>query len=408
MVCISPCAAAKADADAFSAAAGARIESLTYQCQPTTGLLPGDDGPQKVPASASPCEASAIRLAPVLRRYNRYREALPYARAASDMNGQLGATEKDKDKPVEAKCLTRLPTDAVALNKELGLPAGTLQPEDLRQEDTGFRAALYRDESTGKMILVPRDTQPTSLVDWQTNTRNGQGMDTPQYAAARELASKLGDNNISFDLAGYSKGGGLAQEMALVNQESHAYVFNSAGLHNASLERTGESDFQSLTHRTSAFSAQDDFLTYMNTTTDPQQQIENAEFLQRELAGENRWWKNPMRIDHASPVAPDGSKDASFAIGLDGYKLELTGFVEGLERDFAAGKAIQSFPPVRAAQMETIPGSDSFIGNRLGASDPGPNLGKLNQHLMENVLLPMESSVTKDEAELKKFLEHCK
>jgi hypothetical protein len=60
------------------------------------------------------------------------------------------------------------------------------------------------------------------------------------------------------------------------------------------------------------------------------------------------------------------------------------------------------------AQQETIPGSDSFIGNRLGANDPGPNLGKLNQHLMKNVLDPMEKNVETDRKVLQGFLQSCK
>jgi len=152
--------------------------------------------------------------------------------------------------------------------------SGSIEDRDLRNETTGFRAVMYRDESTGKLILVARDTQPTSLVDWQTNIRNGEGKDTDQYAAMRQLSGRLKKKGIDFNVAGYSKGGGLAQEAALVNPNAQAYVFNSAGLHENSLTRTGTTDFQSLENRTQAFSASNDFLTFMNETTDPLQQIE--------------------------------------------------------------------------------------------------------------------------------------
>ena len=174
-------------------------------------MLPNDGGDSLVSSDFYPCEQRALTLGPTLRRFNRYREALPYARAAYDVN-QLddepgGARSKD--------CLTRLPNTADKLNKELGLPPGTINDQDLRDDSTGFRAEMYRDDATGKLILVARDTQPTSLVDWQTNTRNGEGKDTEQYAAMQKLSGRLFDNNVSFNIAGYSKGGGLAQQACM-------------------------------------------------------------------------------------------------------------------------------------------------------------------------------------------------
>lgn len=162
-------------------------------------------------------------------------------------------------------------------NAALGLPEGTIKDADLRNDKTGCRAALYRNESNGKLIRVPRDTQPDSLVDWKTNIDNGQGKDTKQYSAMRDLSGKLAKNNISFDLSGYSKGGGLAQEGALKSPKSKVVVFNSAGLNDASLARTGNSSFDSLISRTQAYCAEGDFLTFMNQTTNPDKQITNAE-----------------------------------------------------------------------------------------------------------------------------------
>jgi hypothetical protein len=391
----------------LSAATQARVQSLTGINEPAEGLPANDGGPVMFASDASPCEKKAHQLGPTLRRFNRYRSALPAARAASDMNARLGATAQDEDKGVEAPCLTRLPTDAATLSKALGLPEGTIQPRDLRQENTGFRAVLYRDEATGKLLLVARDTQPTSLVDWKTNTRNGEGLDTDQYKGARNIAQKLFESGVDFDVSGYSKGGGLAQEMALINPKAEAFVFNSAGLHENSLQRTGNTDFSSLVQRTRAFSAQGDFLTYMNSTTDPAQQIDNALFLRREVAGENRPWINPMKINHRSPASPNGKEDPDFGADRDAYLKELDASAQRLQQDFAAGKPLRSFPPVRAAQQETVVGSDSATGNFLGADQPGPNLGKLNQHLMKNVLGPMEKSVEADREALQAFLQGC-
>ena len=156
------------------------------------------------------------------------------------------------------------------------------------------------------------------------------------------------------------------------------------------------------------FSAKGDFLTFMNNTTDPAQQVQNALFLRREVAGENRWLPNPMKIDHVSPALPSGKNDPDFAAARNAYLAELDAFGARLQADFAAGKPLRSFPPVRAAQQETIPGSDTFIGNRLGADEPGPSLGKLNQHLMKNVLGPMEKNVEDDRQALQAFLHKCK
>ena len=131
-------------------------------------------------------------------------------------------------------------------------------------------------------------------------------------------------------------------------------------------------------------------------------------FLRREVAGENRWFANPMKIDHLSAVSPDGKKHEDFAAARDAYLKELDAFGQRLQQDHAAGKPLLSFPPVRAAQQETIPGSDSVIGNLLGADKPGPNLGKLNQHLMKNVLGPLQDKVEADRKELQAFLQSCK
>ena len=154
------------------------------------------------------------------------------------------------------------------------------------KDTTLSTAAVYRNEATGQLILVSRDTQPNSLVDWQTNTRNGEGIDPDQYKAARKLAGVLVANDVPFDVAGYSKGGGLAQEAGLVNPDAKVYVFNSSGLHPASLARTGATDFKSLAGRTQAYNAENEFLTYMNETRDPARSVEHARFLRTELAGE--------------------------------------------------------------------------------------------------------------------------
>ncbi len=133
-----------------------------------------------------------------LRRFNRYREALPSAYAAEDMNTlEDAADDEDRQKKrKKQKCLTRLPDSAPELNRALGLPEGTIQDEDLRNDKTGFRAGLYRNEADGKLILVPRDTEPNSLVDWKTNTDNGQGFETKQYNTMHKLTETLNQEGV--------------------------------------------------------------------------------------------------------------------------------------------------------------------------------------------------------------------
>jgi hypothetical protein len=407
--CKSACCAGKQADDQLSQAAGMRMGALSNAGVPNENQMAVDEKARAaLPANASPCQKKAVELAPTLARFERYRKALPYAKAAHDMNKRTGQSANDEDKSVKQECLTRLPANAEQLNKELGLPPGTIKPGDLRQDDSGFRAALYRDDATGKLILVARDTNPNSLVDWQTNTRNGQGLDTDQYSASRELSRALSQGGVSFDVAGYSKGGGLAQEMALVNPQAQAYVFNSAGLHEASLARTGNTDFNSLVNRTRAFSADNEFLTYMNGTTDPAQQVANARFLRRELQGDHWFEVDPLEITHRNPANPKGDNDPAFAGARDAYFKELDGFISGLEADRAAGRTFSSFPPVRAAQKETVVGSMAYASKKLGAENAGPNLGKLNQHLMENVLDPMKKSIDKDRDALQSFLKGCR
>lgn len=390
--CINPCRAAKAGDDQLSRSVATQIQAYTGRPEATRGIQPGDGGPVLLSADDSACKKKAATLGPTLRRFNRYREAEPYARAANDMNkmgDELGA------RPPKGSCLTRLPETGAELCKALGKPEGSITDDDLRDPETGFRAALYRDEATGQVILVGRDTRPTSLVDWQTNTRNGDGKDTDQYAAMRDLSGRLRQLDVPFNVAGYSKGGGLAQEAALVNPDAKAYVFNAAGLHQNSLARTGATDFRSLEARTQSFSAEGDFLTYMNQTKDPDQQIRNVKFLRAELAGENRPLIKPMKIDDPDQQA------------VTEYMKELDEKIATMERDRAAGKPLQAFPPVRAGQHETVPGSMSTTGKLAGARSDGPSLGKLAQHQMDNVLEPMQSNIEKDRKALYDFVASC-
>ena len=400
--CTTPCAAGRASDNQLSAGAAARVQSLTGQ-PVAVNAGPDAEAQSPAPVGASDCQKKASTLAPVFQRFNRYRDALPSARAATDLN-QLG--DKAGDTPSKKPCLTRLPTDGAGLSKALGLAPDAVDDGMLRDDKTGFRAAMYRDDATGRLILVPRDTQPDSLVDWETNTRNGTGRDTEQYEQMRELTSTLKNDGVNFDLAGYSKGGGMAQEAGLVNKASQVRVFNSAGLHDNSLTRTGVDDFSSLESRTQAFSAQGDFLTHMNSTTDPAQNITNAKFLRQELAGEGAGI-NPINIKTTNPSTRGGASDADFAQAKQTYLGELDSQITTMQSALDEVRAVEGFPPVRAASKETINDSSSFAGSLLGANSDQPTLGKLYQHKMDGVLDSLESNVKDDRKTLQGFLSKC-
>ena len=406
--CAACCRADHAKDDELSTASTARIGALTGGRASPAGAPPGSAAAPAAAQAApsgrvnSDCAQQARTLAPVVARFDRYREALPSARAAADMN-ELG--DKPGDEPSSKPCLTRLPVEAGRLNDALGMPPGTLKDTDVRNDDTGFRAALYRDEGTGQMILVPRDTQPDSLVDWQANTRNGLGIDTPQYKAMRNLTGKLAANDQVFDIAGYSKGGGLAQQAGLVEPSAQVRLFNSAGVPDAMLEWTGQTDFASLTSRSRSFSSDGDFLTFMNTTTDPGQNIINARYLRNELAGEGSLVA-PIKIKTLNP-AMRGRTDPTFAAQKASYIDELDAHIRDMQTAYDTGGEVVGFPQVRAASKETIANSATTLGNLLGAGSDQPTLGKLNQHKMQVVLNAMEGDVKDDRQQLQSFMKAC-
>ena len=401
--CAACCRADHAKDDELSKASTARIAALAGgRATPGTTAPPASARGAPSARVNSDCAQQARTLAPVVDRFDRYREALPSARAAADLN-ELG--DKPGDVPSDKPCLTRLPVDAEKLNAALGMPPDTIKPLQLRNDKTGFRAALYKDEGTGRMILVPRDTQPDSLVDWQANTRNGLGLDTPQYEAMRDLTKRLQTNDQVFDIAGYSKGGGIAQEGGLVSRLSQVRVFNSAGLTESSLARTGRDNFDSLVSRTKAFSSEGDFLTFMNNTTDPGQNIINSRFLRRELAGQGPGL-NPINIKVRNP-ALRGANDAEFAQDKQAYLDELDQHIDSMQAAFDSGGTVASFPPVRAASKETINDSMTLPGKLLGARSDQPTLGKLAQHKMGVVLGAMETNVANDRDALNAFLAKC-
>ncbi len=397
--CQSPCVTARQDDDALVTAVAQRSKRLTGQELVTSGKLPYDESPMKMSADSSPCEQLAFTIAPMVRRFSRFSEALPGVRAASDLNRLADGPDDGKGRT----CLTMLPESAAELNSALGLPPGTIVDSDLRNDSTGFRAALYRSESDGRIILVARDTQRHSLVDWETNIDNGRGEDTDQYKAMRNLSGLLAKKNVAFDIAGYSKGGGLAQEAGLMSPKSKVYVFNSAGLPEQSIGRTSATSFESLQSRTTSFSSEGDFLTFMNNTADHDGQLANARFLRRELEGNRTFRLDPIEIQYRNPEMRDAD-DPDFEKDRNAFLNRLDNMIAEAEQN-PGGKSL--FPPVRAGSFDTIPNSMTEVGRMAGATKPEPNLGKLHQHQINKVVGPMEKQVEADRDAMRDFLKKC-
>lgn len=123
------------------------------------------------------------------------------------------------------------------------LPLGTqelrragIAPELLANERTGFLARIYTDHE-GHYILAFCGSNEAK--DWLHNTRQGIGFEDSQYRQGVQLslaASKtFGENLI---LTGHSLGGGLATAGSLITS-APAVTFNSAGLHNDTIDSLG-------------------------------------------------------------------------------------------------------------------------------------------------------------------------
>src|SRR5882762_2960971 len=121
-VSVNPCVAVREKGDAMISDVAQRTKRLIGQ-DIATGNQPGDFGPQLRPGDWTYCQNRAADMGAIVRQYDKYRNALPYARAANDVN-------KLKDAPGSSakggRCLTRLPDTGLDLNKALHLPPGTI------------------------------------------------------------------------------------------------------------------------------------------------------------------------------------------------------------------------------------------------------------------------------------------
>jgi hypothetical protein len=111
-------------------------------------------------------------------------------------------------------------------------PAGYSVSHVYTIKQDGTDAVLFRNNTTGDLILAYRGTQ--TLNDWGTNIYNALGGQSSRYQAATTIAFKVQDLNpgVNIVLAGHSLGGGQAA-LASAATGLNAITFNAAGVNPA-------------------------------------------------------------------------------------------------------------------------------------------------------------------------------
>ena len=117
------------------------------------------------------------------------------------------------------------------------LMAAGIDPAQLDNPETGFRAGIYTD-GDGNHVLAFAGSN--DLKDWTgANFRQGVGWDSEQYDEAVQLA-QLASAAYGQDLAitGHSLGGGLAATAAMA-VDGAAVTFNASGVHDRTVAALG-------------------------------------------------------------------------------------------------------------------------------------------------------------------------
>ena len=159
--------------------------------------------------------------------------------------------KSDGEFPVGYRILT--------INEELARYG--LTPEMLENKKTGFKASVYLDENTEKVVVAFAGTN--GFKDWLANFKQGLGFETGQYEGVRIITENMkGYVNLQKNLVftGHSLGGGQAALAgAITGAETH--TFNAAGVHKKTLIRAGASN-NDLKNSIINYSNYDDILTH--------------------------------------------------------------------------------------------------------------------------------------------------
>ena len=119
-----------------------------------------------------------------------------------------------------------------------------IEPGDLSQNESNFRARIYVPESPdsfgGKMkpTVVFKGTTLTSGEDWKNNLQQGVNYDSDYYRNAVRIGKNTRASKADVEFAGHSLGGGLASAASQASGKN-ATTFNSAGLHSNTVSKYG-------------------------------------------------------------------------------------------------------------------------------------------------------------------------
>lgn len=113
------------------------------------------------------------------------------------------------------------------------LEAAGLDPKAFSTPETGFKAALFRNETSGEFALAFAGTEDGT--DWRTNRAQGSGNVDLQYRQAANLSVQVTDAVGQTTMVGHSLGGGLAATAAVASR-NEGVTFNAAGVHANTLE----------------------------------------------------------------------------------------------------------------------------------------------------------------------------
>lgn len=108
------------------------------------------------------------------------------------------------------------------------LQAAGLSSSTFEDPNSGFKAALFRNQSTGEFVLAFAGTEDAK--DWRTNCNQGMGNLDAQYQQAIQLGVAVTDAVGDTTMVGHSLGGGLAAAASIASR-SQGVTFNAAGLH---------------------------------------------------------------------------------------------------------------------------------------------------------------------------------
>lgn len=222
-------------------------------------------GPKVIGARIEPCpddskEDRATQLRKKIERLDKRKNLIAQARSAAP-----GLSPEQREKVLDAA--NRLQTDNKVIERarlaedvytandppRSTPPVGWTRLSDDPQElakfglsrdyfaptDSQFRAALYRSDIDGSVVVAYKGTTFSSLSDWKNNGQQALGFQSDYYDRSIKLAQKLSDElGTNFETTGHSLGGGLSSAGSVVAGVPGT-TFNAAGLQPNTIARAG-------------------------------------------------------------------------------------------------------------------------------------------------------------------------